>query len=228
MKLAFLGTGSAFSLERYNSGLVVDGHLLLDAGAPLLPHMRRLGIDPGGIDVLFLTHHHGDHLLGLPPFLLHRAFVDPRPLTVVGPPATEEVVDRLCSIAWGADWPGMRSELSLDFQIAAARSTAAGIPYQSSRLRHGTSGGTGYRLHVDGRTLAYSGDSEATAELERLVEGANVAVVEATGPGHPKDHTSWEEAVALEARHPSTRFIFTHLYSGELEGAAADFQVLDV
>src|SRR2546421_2898387 len=42
--------------------------LLLDAGAPLLPHMHRLGIDPGAIEAVFLTHFHGDHVLGLPPF----------------------------------------------------------------------------------------------------------------------------------------------------------------
>src|SRR5262249_39543939 len=59
MKIAFLGTGSAFSLERYNGAVVVDGRLLLDGGAPLLPHMHRLGIDPGGIEALFLTHFHG-------------------------------------------------------------------------------------------------------------------------------------------------------------------------
>ena len=50
MRLAFLGTGAAFSLERYNGAVVVNGRLLLDGGAPLLPHMHRCGIDPGAID----------------------------------------------------------------------------------------------------------------------------------------------------------------------------------
>src|SRR5205823_1501136 len=34
LKLAFLGTGSAFSPERYNGAIVADGRVLLDAGAP--------------------------------------------------------------------------------------------------------------------------------------------------------------------------------------------------
>src|SRR5205807_3907422 len=86
MKIAFLGTGSAYSLERYNGAVVVDGRLLLDGGAPLLPHMHRLGIDPGRIETLFLTHFHGDHLLGLPPYLFYRIFSPSRPLVVIGPP----------------------------------------------------------------------------------------------------------------------------------------------
>ena len=90
MKLAFLGTGSAFSVERYNGAVVVDGRLLFDGGAPLLPHMHRLGLDPAGIEVIFLTHFHGDHVLGLPPFLLHRAFTAAgRPILLVGPPGVE-------------------------------------------------------------------------------------------------------------------------------------------
>jgi ribonuclease BN (tRNA processing enzyme) len=64
MRLAFLGTGAAFSLDRYNGAVVVNGRLLLDGGAPLLPHMHRCGVDPGAIDAVFLTHFHGDHTLG--------------------------------------------------------------------------------------------------------------------------------------------------------------------
>src|SRR3979411_1782962 len=68
VKLAFLGPGSAFSVERYNGAVVVDDRLLLDGGAPLLPHMHRLGIDPSRIEAILLSHFHGDHILGLSPF----------------------------------------------------------------------------------------------------------------------------------------------------------------
>jgi len=47
--------------------VVVDGRLLLDGGAPLLPHMHRCGVDPGAIEAVFLTHFHGDHTLGCRP-----------------------------------------------------------------------------------------------------------------------------------------------------------------
>ena len=105
MRLAFLGTGSAFSVERCNGAVVVDGRLLLDAGAPLLPHMHRLGIDPAAIAAVFLTHFHGDHVLGLPPFMLYRAYQPSGPLTIVGPPGVEERVEGLLRLAWGAAWP---------------------------------------------------------------------------------------------------------------------------
>ncbi len=228
MKLAFLGTGAAFSRERYNSGIVVDGRLLLDAGAPLLPHMARLGIDPGGIDTVFLTHFHGDHILGIPTFMLYRQFEAPRPLTVVGPPGVAGRFEALMALAYGGDWRGYGQTLPLAFHEAAGEGEVNRVRYSTVALRHGNQVCTGYRLEIDGRRLAYSGDCEPTPELDRLVEGMEVAVVEATAPGEVPAHTGWEQAQALATRHPDTRFIFVHIHRGSLPGAAEDLSVIDV
>ncbi len=206
---------------------MVDGRILLDAGAPVLPHLRRLGIDPGAIEVVFLTHFHGDHTLGLPSYVLHRAFIARTPFTIVGPAGVEERLESLFTAAWGVDWKHIRGELLLTYQEAKESGTAAGIDYRTVQLDHGTSGCTGYRFHLDGRVLAYSGDTTATPPLDRLVEGADLAIVEATSPGEPFSHLGWEQAHALRDRHPGTRFFFVHVYEGTLDGAVADLDVVD-
>jgi ribonuclease Z len=229
VRLAFLGTGSAFSPERYNGSVVVDGRLLLDAGAPLLPHMHRVGVDAGAIDCVFLTHFHGDHTLGLPPFALHRIFVDQRPLTFVGPEGVEERLEALFEVSWGPDWKlVMRPRFNVSYETARPSGSAAGLKYETIRLDHGTGGCNGYRIHLNGRVLAYSGDTEPTAPLDKLVDGADVAIVEATGPGDVFSHMSWEAAADLKKRHPKTKFLFNHLYSGSVDGAVTDLQVVEV
>jgi ribonuclease BN (tRNA processing enzyme) len=191
--------------------------------------MRRVGVDPGAIDAVFLTHFHGDHTLGLPTFVLHRVFVDPRPLTFVGPEGVEERLEALWDVSWGPDWKRvMRPLFKVTYQTAKRSGTAAGFKYETVRLDHGTSGSNGYRIHINGKVLAYSGDTEPTAPLDKLVEGADVAIVEATGPGDVFTHTSWESAAELKRRHPKTRFMFNHLYSGTIEGAVTDLQVVEV
>jgi ribonuclease BN (tRNA processing enzyme) len=203
--------------------------MLLDGGAPLLPHLRRVGLDPGAIDVVFLTHFHGDHTLGLPTFILHRVFVDRRRLTFVGPDGMEERLESLWQAAWGADWGRvMRPRFKVAYKTALPSGTVAGFKYESVQLDHGSSGSTGYRIHVDGKVLAYSGDTEPTAPLDQLVDGADVAIVEATGPGDVFSHMSWEAAAALRSRYPATRFFFNHLYSGTVPGAVKDLEVIEV
>ena len=193
-----------------------------------MPHLHRLGIDAGAIDVIFLTHFHGDHTLGLPSYVLHRAFVDRTPFTIVGPAGLEERLESLFRASWGVDWDVMRGELLMTYVEAGERGTVAGIDYETVQLDHGTSGCTGYRLRIGGRLLAYSGDTIASPPLERLLEGAEIAIVEATSPGHPFSHLGWEEALALRERHPGTRFLFVHVYEGTLDGAVSDLEVIDV
>jgi ribonuclease BN (tRNA processing enzyme) len=209
---------------------VVDGRVLLDGGAPLLPHMHRLGIEPLDIEVVFLTHFHGDHTLGLPPFVLHRIFVDePRTITFVGPEGVAERLEALFEVSWGIDWkPVMLPKFKAKFVTAKPSGQVAGHTYETVKLDHGTSGANGYRIKFGDLVLAYSGDTEPTAPLDRLVDGADVAIVEATGPGDVFSHMSWEAAAALKKRHPKTRFIFNHLYSGSVKGAARDLQVVEV
>jgi ribonuclease BN (tRNA processing enzyme) len=229
MQLAFLGTGAAYSLERYNGAVLVDRHVLLDAGAPILPHMHRLGLDPGGVDVVFLSHFHGDHLAGLIPFLCYRAFEAPDPLTIVSPPGGAERVSRLLAAAWGdEEWASFAAALGLRHQQADGGGEVAGVRFTPVRLDHGRHGGTGYRLWIGDRLLAYAGDTEATARLDHLVQGADVAITEATGPGAVPSHTSFAEAGALTARHPKTRFIFNHVFAGDPPGAAHDLEVVEV
>ena len=208
---------------------MVDGRVLLDGGAPLLPHMHRLGVDPGAIQVVFITHFHGDHTLGLPPFVLHRVFVDRRPITFVGPDGIADFLEKLWEVSWGSDWERvMRPQFRAKYVVARGSGTAAGVRYESVKLDHGSMGSVGYRIHVNGKVVAYSGDTEPTAPLDRLVDGADVAIVEATGPGDVFSHMSWEAASKLRKRHPETRFFFNHVYTGTVPGAVKDLQVIEV
>src|ERR1700693_2328331 len=100
MQVRFVGCGDAFgSGGRYNTCFHVPGEManfLIDCGASSLPALKRLGIVRDDIDLILITHFHGDHFAGLPFLLLGGAFRRrPRPLLIAGPEGIETRLTQL-------------------------------------------------------------------------------------------------------------------------------------
>ena len=94
MQLRFVGCGDALgSGGRFNTCFHVTGasvNFLIDCGASSLPALKRLGIARDDIDLILITHFHGDHFGGLPFLLLDAQFTRrTRPLVIAGPDGIE-------------------------------------------------------------------------------------------------------------------------------------------
>src|SRR5207244_4414958 len=96
LTVTFLGSGDAFgSGGRGQNCVHVAGAavtFLVDCGPSALPAMRRLGVDPNDVELILLSHLHGDHFGGLPFLLLDAELPSRRttPLTIAGPVGTRE------------------------------------------------------------------------------------------------------------------------------------------
>lgn len=106
-EVTVLGTASAVPTRHRNHvGLFLRWDhlgLLVDPGEGTQRQMTYAGVTSSAIDVIWLTHLHGDHCLGLPG-VLQRRVVDgiTRPLHLVHPAAGERTVEALL-IAHGGD-----------------------------------------------------------------------------------------------------------------------------
>ncbi len=68
MKLIFLGTGSAFTLEYYQSNMLIEapeGRLLIDCGGDARRSMAAQGLGALDITDIYISHLHADHIGGL-------------------------------------------------------------------------------------------------------------------------------------------------------------------
>ncbi len=74
LSVTFLGSGDAFgSGGRLQTCMLVRTatcSFLIDCGTTVLIAMRRFEVDPNSIDMILLSHLHGDHFGRLPFFLL--------------------------------------------------------------------------------------------------------------------------------------------------------------
>jgi ribonuclease Z len=127
--LTVLGSGSTNpSPERFGSAFLLsvdDEHLLFDCGPAATSQLVKAGVQPTEVDYLFFTHHHYDHDVDYPCFLMCRwdqgAGLE-RPLTVRGPALTERVTERLIGVggAFEHDWRA-RTENPMSLNAFAAR-----------------------------------------------------------------------------------------------------------
>jgi ribonuclease BN (tRNA processing enzyme) len=84
-----LGTGDAFSADRWSSCLLVETtttRLLIDCPHPIrrvLKSSTRGRVDVADIDAVVLTHLHADHASGVEGFAWFHRFVLQRPMTVI-------------------------------------------------------------------------------------------------------------------------------------------------
>jgi ribonuclease Z len=235
MEVTFLGSGAAVASTGYNASLLVDRTLLLDAGAPLCVHLPRVGVSISAPAAVVLSHFHADHTFGLASLVLGRVLLEdpPPPLRIIGPGGTTAYLNQLVEFAWGPEMLQAahdRHQLQVEEIEPGEERSVAGYMLAAYRMKHSSRFPClGYVLSADGVHLGYSGDAESSPELEALVSASNHAVVEMTYETPGPMHLSRVEVVDLLRRHPSVRFILTHLGTdSEVSGAllARDFSTL--
>jgi ribonuclease BN (tRNA processing enzyme) len=220
MQLRFVGCGDAFgSGGRNNTCFHVAGdrvNFLIDCGATSLPAMKRLGIAREPIDLILITHFHGDHFAGLPFLLLDAQFSRrSRPLVIAGPQGIET---RLAQAMETMFEHSSKTNPKFDLSVLAL---APGSTHQFGAVRvtpfpvvHGESGGPflGYRIEVEGRVIAYSADTEWTETLVPLARDADLFIAEAyTYDKAVKNHLSLAALEAHLAEIAPKRLILTHM-----------------
>lgn len=220
MKLTIVGSGDAFgSGGRANTCFLLDTgktKVAIDFGATSLMQMRRLDLDPKAIDVIVLSHLHGDHFGGIPFLLLFRQFDcrKRRPLTIVGPVGTAERLQAASEIFFpgssGIDW---KFDLTIVDLPCGEVWTHAGLHLSTREVVHPSGApSTGLRLTVGDTLFAYSGDTQWTDALYEIADGADLFICECyKANGTPVYHMSLAALVANRPKLRAARIMLTHM-----------------
>lgn len=198
MKVTLLGTGGPRpDPERHGSSLVVDtgaDHLLFDCGRGAVQQLVSAGVDLAGVNPVFITHHHYDHIGDLADVILS-TWLEGRPgaLRIVGPVGTSAIVSGLLDVVYAKDirfrdegepaiggWKPVEVTEVRDGPIFDGN----GWTVSAEFVEHGQGLGIpnfewvtlGYRVEAGGKALAVSGDAIPCTGLYRLAAGADMLV----------------------------------------------------
>ncbi|MBR1278713.1 MBL fold metallo-hydrolase [Bradyrhizobium sp. AUGA SZCCT0283] len=220
MQLRFVGCGDALgSGGRFNTCFHVTGgrvNFLIDCGASSLPALKRLGIARDAIDLILITHFHGDHFGGLPFLLLDAQFTRrSRPLVIAGPQGIETKLANLMEALFEhSSKTRQRFDLSVVALEPEQSRTVGEVKVTPYPVVHGESGGPflAYRIEAEGRVITYSADTEWTDALIPAARGADLFIAEAYYYDKiVKNHLSLK---TLEAHLPeinAKRLVLTHM-----------------
>jgi ribonuclease BN (tRNA processing enzyme) len=156
--------------------------VLLDCGATSLSALKRLGLDPGEIVAVFISHLHGDHFGGLPFLILDGQFSRrTMPLTLVGPPGTAtRLADTMECLFPGSSTAPRRFAVEVAELAPGTSSTLCGVTVRAWEADH-PSGTAALLLRLDlaGRTIAYTGDTAWTGAIAEAAADADLLIAEA-------------------------------------------------
>jgi ribonuclease BN (tRNA processing enzyme) len=248
VQVVLLGTGTP-NADPDRSGpavaVIANGTpYLVDAGPGVVRRTaaaRRKGVAalaPESLRIVFITHLHSDHTLGLPdlmlsPWTLERTV----PLQVYGPPGIKAMIDHLLQ-AYASDidirLKGGEPSNQTGWR-AVAHEITPGVVYRDSNVTvtafavpHGSwPDAYGYRFETRDRVIVISGDTSPTDAIVQQCNGCDVLVHEvystegfkrrpqAWQQYHARYHTSSAElaAIATKAR-PKVLVLYHQLYWG--------------
>lgn len=220
VSVSFLGSGDAFcTAGRHQAAYLVRGKessVLLDCGVTALASLKRDGVPSSSIDAILISHMHGDHFAGLPFFFLEYVYEEPRhrPLRIAGPPGIEARVHALFramyresaaeALPYALEFielrPGMPVELN------GLRIEGFEVPHTKVDIS------LGLCIDVDGRRVAYSGDTGWTEELVRRAEGTDLFICECCYYDTRLDfHLDYPRLEENHERFLTRRLLLTHL-----------------
>lgn len=162
-------------------------NLLLDFGPGCYKRAAEAGLPILDIDALALTHFHADHCSDVAILLaaMNYATYEPRtkPLVVIGPVGVRKHIFTLFELYDGT-WP-----LQYEIQFVESQEPAAeigSVKVESLAMDHGSQKVVGYRVHCEGTTIAYTGDTAPCENLVRLLDQADLAIIECSkADGYP-------------------------------------------
>ncbi|MFY0605428.1 MAG: MBL fold metallo-hydrolase [Cyclobacteriaceae bacterium] len=236
MELTVLGCGDAFASDgRFNTSFMLsenDFNVMIDCGASTLVRVKQVGLSADDIDMVFITHFHGDHYGGLPFLIISKQFetYKSRPLKIVGPTGIESKVRILQDVLY-PDTSRFIDEMDIQFieyqdgqglEINDLKVLAKGVTHSPLSIPHGI------RIEWSDKIFAFSGDTEWDDSIIELSNDADLLIVECNNLAHDSPgHLSYETLRNKSSLLTAKSIFLTHMGVDVIDNEEIAFGKLD-
>ncbi|MEM0371631.1 MAG: ribonuclease Z [Ignisphaera sp.] len=215
VRVIFLGVGGWISepFLGYTSLIIEsrDKRILIEAGEGVYRYLRQCGYDVTDIDLITITHKHGDHVLGIPTLILmalHKGRKEIEIISIYDVIETLKILLNSIGMEHLTDYvrfteirPGdsvHRYQFVLNFIEALHTVQAVSI-----------------KVDVDGKCIAFSGDTIYNPLLIDFVKNCDVLIHEVSNysdVARNYGHSSYRDAIYLASKADIKIFVPIHFY----------------
>ena len=218
-----LGTGSISSQSRSASTLI-DGKILIDCGNGIVKTIPKQYVP--AINVLLITHLHGDHFLDVIFLIFCRSFerMD-NLLKIYGPRNTEKIVREIFTLTYPETNLVQLFERAkvqfIEFDSLQDEEVVPGYFVTSYPVKHGEILANGFTLRHSDTIVGFSGDSAYCENIDHILDRSNVAILDSSFMTGSEVHMGLDILQQLLQKYPKTLIIPTHMCDDVRQAAQA-------
>ncbi|MEO0475023.1 MAG: MBL fold metallo-hydrolase [Planctomycetota bacterium] len=195
-----------------DSGLPRQTTVLIDASPDMRHQSIRHGVD--WLDMLFLTHAHADHILGIDDLRRFNSVVD-GPIEFYAEPEVIQSVRRMFNYIFKDEHHYENAFVAklIPLPIGPGQVIEVGrAKWTPIRLLHGRLPILGYRIDWNGRSIAYCTDcSTIPHETLAQMEGLDVLVLDGLRERHHPTHMTLDRACEFALEIGARQTYLTHI-----------------
>lgn len=221
-KIIILGSSNAVpSIGHENTHLVILGKertILVDCVSTPTVRLEQAGVDYESLTDIIITHFHPDHVAGVPLLLMDMWLMGrTKPINIYGLHNTMDKLEDLMGFYGWDEWPNFfpvgfyrlpQAELTMVLDSKEFKIVSSPVHHMVPTI------GIRVECKENGKTMAYSCDTEPCEQTVRLAAGVDVLIHEAAGAtfGHSSAEQAGEIATKAEAgelyliHYPTGRF----------------------
>ena len=220
MRIMQLGKSAAYpSNKNWNVSYLIDldgGYLLLETPPSIANQLNHAGVTVDQIDWIYISHRHGDHLLGLPMLLVDQyARKSDKLINIVTHLDVAQVARQLVTLVYPEIEEYMHDHtrfVILDESNHFSTPLTQGFSLRAAYGIHGVPS-MAVRVQDALTSMVYSGDTARSETVEGLAIDSTLLIHEAGAAvsEKKKNHTSVAQAAQIAALSKCRQLWLTHL-----------------
>ena len=230
VKVTILGSGTAAPrLDRNMSGYLFEAgkkKILFDSGAGTIRQLLKLKINLLGIDNIFYTHLHNDHIndLGAIIWSSNYGMKRKKPLNIYGPKGFKKYFKVLmgkilkpAKLNYGINvkemWDNSIIKIPINGKNNEIINNKNNIIIKSIKSKH-TDASVSYRIEYNNKSIVYSGDTDYSNEIIKISKNADTLILECSFPDNKKveGHLTPSLCGKIATKANVKKLVLTHFY----------------